>query len=235
MFKLFILSVVVSFSAQAQVNWKSVFVSGDHSIANFDNGRKVLSEMFADLGADQENQIHFSAEAREIRNDVAVATTANIENAFSRLNVNPETDGCLVFMTSHGARGQGFYLSRSGILSPARFNQMVKAACKDAPTVVLISACFSGQFINDDLKAPNRVIMTAARSDRSSFGCSADTTYTFWDQCLIENLPASHTWQELHGNVVACIEQREGQLGVLPSFPQAFFGAEMQEASILNL
>lgn len=237
MLKLLTLALVLSSNAFAQsdINWKSIFVSGDHSIANFDNGRKVLSQMFADLGAYEEDQVHFTAESNEVSRNVSIATISNIENAFARLNVNPETDGCLIFMTSHGARNQGFYLSRSGILSPARFNQMVNSACKDAPTVILISACFSGQFINDGLKADNRVIMTAARSDRSSFGCSADTTYTYWDHCLIDNLPTSQTWQELHANVVSCIEEKEGQRGFLPSFPQAFFGPAMSDAPILSL
>ena len=52
--------------------------------------------------------------------------------------------------------------------------------CQARPTVVVISACYSGIFV-DGLAAPNRMIMTAARRDRSSFGCSEDATYPYFD------------------------------------------------------
>jgi hypothetical protein len=227
------LTLSLSVSA-ADLQWKSILVSGDDSIANFDNGRKVLSEIFADFGASEENQTHLTSASVETRSDVALATFANLERAFNGLAINKKTDGCLVFMTSHGAKYQGFYMSRSGILSPTKFNQMVKSACGEAPTVVLISACYSGQFINADLAEKNRIILTAARNDRPSFGCSTETTYTFWDHCLIDNLPVSDTWQELYANVKQCISEKESALGFQPSHPQAFFGDSVKNLRILN-
>ena len=55
-----ILTLVISVSAHAE--WKSVFISGDHSIPSFDNGRRVISEMLAPLGAFSENQTHLTSE-----------------------------------------------------------------------------------------------------------------------------------------------------------------------------
>ena len=138
------------------------------------------------------------------------------------------------FMTSHGSKNAGFYLSRGGILTPAKLGQMLQATCGDAPTVVLISACFSGQFLVPEMAGKNRIILTAARNDRPSFGCSADTTYTYWDECLIDNIPDSRTWSELSLGVKACINEKETRLGYDPSHPQAFFGEAVKNLPILN-
>lgn len=233
--KIFLLiALFISTQAMAQVEWKSIFISGDHSIPNFDNGRKTLSQMFAPLGATEENQIHLTSTPSEVNEFTTLATAPNIVDAFSTLNVNAQTEGCLLFMTSHGMKGQGFYLSQAGVLTPEYLNILVEAACGKAPTVLLISACYSGQFITKELATDNRIIMTAAIHDRPSFGCSTDTVYTFWDECMIENIDASETWKELYSNVKACISEKESQLGARPSLPQAFFGKNIENSRILN-
>jgi hypothetical protein len=234
MLKILCLLVFTSFAASADVTWKSIFISGDDSIANFDNGRKTISSMLAPLGAHVENQQHLTSEKRESRAGVALATGENVVKAFKSMKVNKATDGCLVFMTSHGAKNQGFYLKQAGILPPQVLGDLVQAACGDAPTVVMISACYSGQFIAPALTGKNRIILTAARNDRPSFGCSADTKYTYWDECIIDNLPSSRTWKDLYAGVSSCISGKESQLGFQPSFPQAFFGENVKDLGILN-
>ena len=51
--------------------------------------------------------------------------------------------------------------------------------------MVLVSACYSGVFVGPSMQKKNRIILTAARQDRTSFGCSAENEYTYWDSCLI--------------------------------------------------
>src|SRR5690606_38971993 len=108
------------------------------------------------------------------------------------------------------------------------------SACGERPTVILVSACYSGQFIAPGLVGKNRIILTAARNDRPSFGCSTDTVYTYWDECLLESFPVSHTWKELYQATSACIERKETAGGFNPSHPQAFFGEDVQDLAILN-
>jgi len=74
------------------------------------------------------------------------------------------------------------------------------------------------------MRAPNRLIITAARPDRPSFGCQADRTYTVFDECLLSVLPQASTWRRVYDADLACVRQRERELGVLPSQPQGFFG-----------
>jgi hypothetical protein len=47
------------------------------------------------------------------------------------------------------------------------------------PTIIAVSACYSGSLIRG-LKSRDRIIITAARADRSSFGCAAESRHTFF-------------------------------------------------------
>ena len=57
--------------------------------------------------------------------------------------------------------------------------------------------------------AQNRMILTAARPDRTSFGCGEANTYTFFDQCFLESVPQSRDFPMLAVKVQACVAQRE--------------------------
>ncbi|MGE0789932.1 MAG: C13 family peptidase [Sandaracinaceae bacterium] len=210
------------------LTWKAILVSGDDSITAFDNARHTLSGMFAE-GVDSANLLQLSRTRSEQVGGVRDTTADNIEQALTELAVG-EGDACLVHMTSHGSR-EGFYIARANTLTPSRMAQILDHACGDRPTVVLISACYSGVFL-DDLAAPNRVILTAAREDRTSFGCSAEAEYTYWDGCLIDELPAATTWSGLYASVTKCIEGKEG--GFTPSYPQVSLGSEVMDLRIFG-
>src|SRR5262249_49714091 len=55
------------------------------------------------------------------------------------------------------------------------------APLADHPMIIVISACYSGSFIRD-LRGPRRIILTAARADRSSFGCGAGNRHTLFGE-----------------------------------------------------
>lgn len=84
------------------------------------------------------------------------------------------------------------------------------------------------------MKGANRIVLTAARADRPSFGCSADTEYTYWDGCMLQELPNSNTWVDLYKNVNSCITKKEALIGVQPSEPQAYFGENTKDWTILH-
>jgi Peptidase C13 family len=230
-FGLALVLLTISPAAHA-VSWKGIFIAGDDSIDNFDNGREDLTAIFSRKGTLASTQ-QLSSSDKFIGRDVVEANSQNLINAFGKLGIKAG-EGCFIHMTSHGAKGQGFYLSRAGVLPPASLAALVNRACGQAPTVILVSACYSGQFISEELKGPNRVILTAARADRPSFGCSADTRYTYWDECVLSEVPNSQTWKDLYTNVNACISGKESQLGANPSGPQAYFGANTANWAILH-
>jgi hypothetical protein len=82
------------------------------------------------------------------------------------------------------------------------------------------------------MQKKNRIILTAARQDRTSFGCSAEEQYTYWDSCLIDSLPTAENWKSLYGTIRQCVETKEHQGHFTPSLPQAYFGKEVSDLKI---
>jgi hypothetical protein len=133
-----------------------------------------------------------------------------------------------VFATSHGGKNEGLWLSASEeFLTPAALDHALLRGCGNAPTEVVVSSCFSGSFAQPPMTRPNRIVLTAARPDRTSFGCRAGRTYTVYDQCLLGALDAGGTWQQAFATVKACVAAEEARDDVTPSEPQAWFGAQV--------
>ena len=224
------LTLALMLPVSAQAAWHAIMVSGDDSIRNFDNSRDALGELFVAKGLAAENQHHLNSQfSLEAKPPADQATLQALALSFTQLNIRPEQDACLFYVSSHGKQGDGVYMKRvhDGQLTPAQLNTALNWTCGTAPTVVMVSACYSGQFIQP-LRADNRIIMTAASAQRPSFGCSEAQEYTFWDGCVIDHFERSSTWENLYTNVKQCIAQKEQQLGYPASQPQAYFGKNMR-------
>jgi hypothetical protein len=212
------------------IRWKAVLMSGDDEIQAFDNARKSIKNDLLQLGIEPGNVRELSMNPAEVQRGTGASSAENLRNSLASLSVGA-TDGCLVHMTSHGTR-QGFVMKNQGLLAPEQLDAMLESACRDRPTVVLVSACYSGIFVQDVMQKPNRVILTAARNDRTSFGCSHENEFTYWDGCLIENLGKAATWQSLHDRIRQCIEGKESRGRFTPSLPQAYFGDQVAALTI---
>jgi hypothetical protein len=94
--------------------------------------------------------------------------------------------------------------------------------------VVVISACFSGVFV-PALAGRNRMVLTAARPDRASFGCGEQDEYTFFDACVLGALPQAHDFAALGTAAQACVAKREAETGAMPpSEPQMEVGVALR-------
>lgn len=209
-------------------NWKMILMTGDDSITAFDNARKKVFSQLTEYGIDE--GIQLSRSPNQQVNGVRATSIANLEQAAKDLKIQ-DGDGCLVFITSHGSPA-GFYIRGQNPLTPTKFNQILASTCGKRPTVILVSACYSGIFAEPLMEAPNRIILTAARKDKTSFGCSAEAQYTYWDGCLVESLPKSKTWAELSQVVEKCIQRKETGGGFSHSYPQARIGSEVKDLEI---
>src|SRR5688572_19463511 len=204
------------------LTWKAAFLAGDNQLEVFDNATKTLKSMFLRMGLEDRNIKELSSARAEQQRGALPSTAENLESALRDLSVG-KGDACLVHLTSHGTR-QGFFLRSAPTISPTRLNSILERGCGDQPTVVLISACYSGVFLDPVMLRPNRIILTAAASDRTSFGCSSENQYTYWDGCLIDNLTHSDNWNTLYGAIQRCVESKEARNRFTPSLPRAFFG-----------
>ncbi len=213
------------------LRYKGILAAGDNEITAFDNARKTIKGMFTADGVQAANLIELSRQSSEQTNGVRATSVAGIEQAMADLNVG-DGDACIVFLTSHGNRQTWFVRGTSG-LTPDKLDQILDASCGNRPTVALVSACYSGIFIGP-LAQSNRVVLTAASATNTSFGCSPEATYTYWDGCLITHFAQASTWEDLYRRVTGCIEGKEAAAGVTPSRPQAHFGSDVANLPILN-
>lgn len=136
--------------------------------------------------------------------------------------------GCLYYLTSHGSP-DGFVVNereRDGITTARMLAREVDLVCGVRPTVVVISACYGEAMISPALARDNRVILTAARRDRTSFGCSFTRRHNYFDGCFLKQWDNSTDWRGLYARIQVCIgELEKGE--TLPSLPQARFGARV--------
>ena len=200
----------------------SVLVAGDDSLPVFDN---AVAAMRAILPPGTHVTRLSTSPGMAEQPGIASATLSHVLSAVAAMHP-AAGQSCFVFATSHGAHHAGLWLSgHDEYLSPAALDHALAAGCGQAPTVVVISSCYSGSFAQPPMARPNRVVLTAARSDRSSFGCGAGRTYTVYDQCLLAALGHGDTWQQAYASVRTCVRVQEKLDGETPSLPQAWFGA----------
>jgi hypothetical protein len=224
----------VAFPAEAAgafADWGAIVVAGDwhaHSGAPsevFDNARRDVTGSLVAIGFNPDNIFQFSVRpgnypAQAPRKSDAQTIATSLWDLSNRTS-----GGCLAYFTSHGTPA-GFVLNEE-VLSPAKMNSMISNACGDRPTVVIVSSCYSGQFVRT-LAAPNRMILTAARPDRTSFGCGESDRYTFFDTCVLQNFTGAGDFPDLARNVIACVAAREKKDKVAPpSEPQLSMGVDV--------
>ena len=210
--------------APTVAHWHVALVAGDTAQPVFDNAVKAMGLWLTEHGvpAAEIHRLAASADGRDPA--IEPATLNHVLDRIAGLHARPG-DGCFVFLTSHGAEDRGFYLARNEeMLRPAALAQALDVGCGEAPTVVVVSACYSGVFARGVMARANRIVLTAARADRPSFGCAADRTYTDYDSCLLAALPHAPTWKSVFNETKACVRSREHQYGDTPSHPQASFG-----------
>ena len=90
--------------------------------------------------------------------------------------------------------------------------------------VIVVSACYSGSFINE-LKSPDTLVITASAANKSSFGCSNEAEYTYFGQAFFaESLPKFRRFQPAFEAASKRIAEREKMMGFEPSEPQLVMG-----------
>jgi hypothetical protein len=144
-----------------------------------------------------------------------------------------EGEGCLVYMTGHGAP-DGLAMSADTptiFVRPTRMESMLKS-CAGRPTVLVVSACYSGVYVRPGITRTERIVMSASAADLTSFGCSDNLQYTFFDQCFMDAWPRQNNWGSLADDINNCVRSTERSGNFPASKPQFFFGPGMRERSL---
>lgn len=188
--------------------------------------QEVLDERFDTAG-----RALLLVNRKETAGELPFASLSALRAALDRLRVtmDPDEDILFLLLTSHGrpdsiavdnplvqlgnlsARDLRHALDRSGI----RWR------------VVVLSACYSGSFI-DELEDDRTLILTAARKDRPSFGCANGRRFTEFGKAFF----GEALWRE--ASFVAAFERARSAIAatesarrLLASEPQMYMGEAM--------
>jgi hypothetical protein len=92
----------------------------------------------------------------------------------------------------------------------------------DRATVVILAACFSGSFV-PELRRENRIVLTAASAERTSYGCDATGRNTFFvEELLKNNFDPDESIVQLMARAKSQTIRRENLLRVTHSEPQIY-------------
>ena len=160
--------------------------------------------------------------------EVPLASVTNLETVLRRLGriMTPQKDTLILFLTSHGIENlfavqfPGFPLNH---LTPQRLAQALDRSGIEN-RIVIISACHSGSFI-PALSRPKTLVLTAARADRTSFGCENENDWTFFGNALFNHgLRKTTSFKDAFASAKILISQWEAKEKFTPSEPQISMG-----------
>jgi hypothetical protein len=224
----FILLACTASAADNGFQWHVVLAAVGNEQNVFDN---FISDFAASL-KDSPNVASITELHASIDDRWQASGLQNLEQTLTALHPQ-ENQGCLVYLTGHGAP-QGLALSADTptyFVRASRMESMLDS-CAGKKTVLVVSACFSGQYVRRGITREERIVMTASAEDLTSFGCSNNNRYTFFDQCFMDAWPLNQQWGALADDVRRCVRDTERRGNFPASKPQFFFGPGLEEMSM---
>jgi hypothetical protein len=156
--------------------------------------------------------------------DRPLATRESLARSLDALakRSGPE-DLLFIYLTSHGSADHRLSLDVPRLnladLSASSLAELMRPL-KDRYKVLVVSACYSGGFI-PPLKDDKTLIITAARADRVSFGCSEEADFTYFGRALFgEALQQTDDLSKAFEIARARVAEREIAEDFEPSDPQ---------------
>lgn len=173
----------------------------------------------------------------ETVDSLPLANGHNLKNSIKETAklMDVEEDILLLFLSSHGSEDHTI----SASFPPFKLNNidagMINVALDSAGIkwrVIIISACYSGGFI-EPLADPYTLLITAASADRNSFGCGHDGKYTYFGEAFFENgLKQSKSFVQAFAIAKEIIFEKEEKEGFKNSNPQIRMGSEIKSKLI---
>jgi hypothetical protein len=217
-----------AFAAESGTRWHVVLAAVGNEQVVFDNFISDFATVLkGSANVASVTELHASADERWRPSGLR-----ELERSLTALEPM-ENEGCLVYLTGHGGP-DGLAMSADTpmiFVRATRLESMLKG-CVEKPTVLVVSACYSGVYARPPLTRPERVIMTASAPDLTSFGCSNNNRYTFFDQCFLDAWPRNTAWGALADEIERCVRQTERNSDFPSSDPQFFFGPGLRALAL---
>ena len=159
-----------------------------------------------------------------------LASWSNLEAALVGVEraMKPEQDILVLYVTTHGDEDHNLLVD----MDPLPLDQIgasdlaaILAKRSFKWKVLVVSACYSGGFV-PPLHGPGTLVITAARTDRSSFGCGSDSDATYFGKAwLVDALNKTPDFIDAFHLASGEITQWEQRDRLTPSEPQISVGA----------
>lgn len=196
-----------------RINLFLLTVAGDGKQEVFRRETDFVRRQFDDSFGTQGHSLSL-INSRETVATAPLATLTSLRESLARFAtlMDKERDILFLFLTSHGSRNHEFVLDQEDMdmadLEAAELGRMLRDS-GIRWKVVVVSACYSGGFI-DAVKDDHTLVITAARHDRSSFGCSDENEFTYFGRAFFkEALPRSSSFQNAFRRAEKLIRQWE--------------------------
>ncbi len=166
--------------------------------------------------------------------DLPMASLTAVEKALGILaeKMNPQQDILFVYLTTHGSEDHQLSLQAPGMDLhdlPASYLGELIQAMPVKWKVIVVSSCYSGGFI-PHLEAPEHLVITAARHDRTSFGCSDDAEMTYFGRALFsEAMPNAESFEAAFEQARKLVSKWEEEDDYTHSEPQMRMGQAIED------
>ncbi len=162
-----------------------------------------------------------------------IASRHNLEKIIHALGekIDPAEDVVVLFLSSHGGEDATISVDLPGFglndLRAAEVREIFDSAAIKW-RIVVVSACYSGSFI-DALASPTTLVITAAAADRTSFGCAHENEWTYFgDAYFAQALRQSPSFVTAFALAREIVGKRENEEGKKPSDPQISIGSDIE-------
>jgi Peptidase C13 family len=186
---------------------------------------KVLSRRYGAIG----RTIFLAAGADDQALGTPQGSPPNLATALAAVatKMNLKEDVLILFATTHGDPNSGLAYRDGkngiGMIAPQRLANLLDELGFQR-RMILLSACYAGVFL-PLLTNENSIIVTAAASNRTSFGCAPGNDWTFFGDALINNgMRKSQPFDKATEEAARLITQWENSKQLLASRPQTFVG-----------
>jgi hypothetical protein len=192
-----------------------------------------IEDLFARQYENQSTAIYLNNSQRSL-GPHPLATLGSIRESIARLaqQMDKDKDVLFIYITSHGSKEKKISLTHNGLdfgtIDSDWLAREVKATGVKHRVVVL-SACYSGGFI-DELKDENTIVITSAAADRTSFGCGDDSHFTYFAKAFFkESFTSTNDYVDSFYRAQKLIQQWENNEKQKPSNPQIYVAAPVAE------
>jgi hypothetical protein len=167
--------------------------------------------------------------------DVPIASVTSLRRSLAQIGKVMDTDKDILFLylTSHGSQEHRLSLDfgsmRLDDLDPQTLRKILdESGIKRR--IVVVSACYSGGFV-EPLKNADTLVITASAPDKQSHGCSNDADLTFFGKAYFQDaLQNAGSFTEAFDIAKPLVTEREISDGYEPAQPMMYVGSEIRMA-----